>query len=202
MTPQKPESNNKHGRSPTNHHPGRSHQLIQIVKMHNVSMNPQRKHNKIAEHKTSTTKSIDLQIQYHDPLAVGTESNRSQQLQYPSPRTNPQYHKRVFVTQPQQHRSATPTHQSIRSPRRTCGRGLQAPIARARAEEGPDAAAQAGHLEAGEIRRPRPQAAAPPTVARRHPHAAGVVDRRQPPIAAPRSDATAARYSAAYHPSS
>lgn len=71
----KPESNNKHDTSPTNHHPGRSHQHIEIVKMHHVSMNPHRKHNKIAEHKTCTTKSIDLQIQHHDNLAAGTESN-------------------------------------------------------------------------------------------------------------------------------
>jgi len=57
--------------------------------MHSVSMNPQRKHNKIAEHKTCPTKSIDLQIQYHDPLATGTESNCSQQLQYPLSQNQP-----------------------------------------------------------------------------------------------------------------
>jgi hypothetical protein len=58
-------------------HPGRSHQLIEIAKMHHVSMNPRCKHNNAAAHKTWTTKSIDLQIQYHDPLADGTESNCS-----------------------------------------------------------------------------------------------------------------------------
>ena len=45
--------------------------------MHHVSMNPRCKHNNAAAHKTWTTKSIDLQIQYHDPLADGTESNCS-----------------------------------------------------------------------------------------------------------------------------
>jgi hypothetical protein len=58
-------------------HPGRSHQLIKIAKMHHVSINPGCKHNNAAAHKTWTTKSIDLQIQYHDPLVDGTESNCS-----------------------------------------------------------------------------------------------------------------------------
>jgi hypothetical protein len=53
--------------------------------MHHVSMNPQFPNANIAEHKTCTTKSIYPQIQYHDPIAAGTESNCSQQLQYPSP---------------------------------------------------------------------------------------------------------------------
>uniref|UniRef100_A0A0A9F2C5 Uncharacterized protein n=1 Tax=Arundo donax TaxID=35708 RepID=A0A0A9F2C5_ARUDO len=61
-----------------------------------------------------------------------------------------------------------------------CGRGAHAAVARA--EEPIDAAPRARHLDAGEIRRARPQAGAEPT-AGRHPHAAGG-DRRRPPIAA------------------
>uniref|UniRef100_A0A0A9DEG9 Uncharacterized protein n=1 Tax=Arundo donax TaxID=35708 RepID=A0A0A9DEG9_ARUDO len=76
-----------------------------------------------------------------------------------------------------------------------CGRGAHAPVARA--EEPVDAAAQARHLDAGEIRRARPQAGAEPA-AGRHPHAAGG-DHRRPPIAARRSDVPAALYSAAHH---